>query len=189
MTLILASSSPRRKELLTQLGLTFRIMTSNVKENTDRNVPPEELTVKNARKKSLSVAEKAETGDIVIGADTVVAADGVVYGKPCDTEEAVRMLAALNGREHQVVTGVAVVRNGLIWTDYAVTRVQMARLSDGEIERYVATGEPMDKAGAYAIQGIGALFIEEIAGCYFNVVGLPLHVLSRLLHKAGFDLL
>ena len=189
MTLILASASPRRRKLLTQLGLDFEVVTSDFEEDNSQDISPIELVLRQAREKSLAVAAKTESHDIIIGADTIVVVDGEVYGKPHDTNDAVRMLTNLSGREHHVITGIAVVRNGQVWTDHAVTAVYMAKLSDGEIQRYVATGEAMDKAGAYAIQGIGSILIERIAGCYFNVVGLPLHILSKLLHKAGVDLL
>ncbi len=189
MTLILASASPRRRELLTQLGLNFMVVTSDFEEDNSLEMPPTELVLRQAREKSLAVAAKVDANDVVIGADTVVVVDNEVYGKPRDTNDAIRMLASLSGREHCVITGVAVARNGQVWTDRAVTRVRMAKLSDDKIKRYVATGEPMDKAGAYAIQGIGSILVEEIAGCYFNVVGLPLRILSELLHKAGIDLL
>lgn len=191
MSIILASASPRRQELLTQVGCDFKVITSNIVEDNTQDLPPNELAVLQARAKALDVAAKLSAGDIVIGADTIVILDGQVFGKPADTDDACRMLAGLSGREHQVITGVAIVESGSdkCWTDYAVTTVTIAELTKEEIARYVATGEPMDKAGAYAIQGKGALFVERINGCYTNVVGLPLTTMRNLLEMAGVCLL
>ncbi len=191
MSIILASASPRRQELLTQVGCDFEVITSSVIEDNTQDLPPNELAVVQAKAKAADVAGKLNSGDIVIGADTIVVLDGQVFGKPADAYDACRMLSDLSGREHQVVTGVAIVEcgTGRSWTDFSVTTVHIAQLTKEEIERYVATGEPMDKAGAYAIQGVGALFVERINGCYTNVVGLPLATLRNLLNMAGVYLL
>lgn len=189
MSVILASASPRRQELLQQVGCEFRVVTSDIIEEHNRQCPPAELAVSLASAKALDVAARVDDGEVIIGADTIVVLQGQVYGKPVDEDDARRMLTGLAGREHHVITGVAVVKGDSIWTDFAVTAVTITALSAGEIERYIATGEPMDKAGAYAIQGIGALFIESIGGCYSNVVGLPLFTLSGLLKKTGVHLL
>ena len=137
----------------------------------------------------MDVASKLPGDEIVIGADTVVAIDEEVFGKPSDAADAGRMLRELSGRRHFVYTGVAVVHGEDVWTEVAATEVVIRILSDEEIAAYVATGEPLDKAGAYAIQGRGALLVERIEGCYTNVVGLPLESLAKLLAKAGVHLL
>lgn len=189
MTIILASASPRRRELLVQAGCDFVVVNSAVIEDNTLDLPPEELAMLLAKDKAADVFSKVEKQDVVIGADTIVVLDGQVYGKPVDTKDARRMLTSLSGREHQVITGIAVVTEGNTWTDFVVTRVKMEDSKAEQIEAYLATGEPMDKAGAYAIQGMGALLVESISGCYTNVVGLPLNKLSSVLKKAGVNLL
>ncbi|SDF21150.1 Maf family protein [Sporolituus thermophilus] len=189
MGIILASASPRRQELLRQVGCQFEIVVSDVIEDNGQHVPPAELAVTQAKAKALDVAARVSSDQVVIGADTIVVLEGQVYGKPADADDARRMLTDLSGKEHHVITGVAVVKGQNIWTDFAVTSVRIRNLSAVEIERYIATGEPMDKAGAYAIQGKGALLVEGISGCYANVVGLPLVTLAGLLKKAGVELL
>ncbi|AJQ27077.1 Maf family protein [Pelosinus fermentans] len=189
MTIILASASPRRRDLLTQVGCDFVVMTSGVVEDNAQAVPPHELAVLQAKEKALDVFSKVQAHDVVIGADTIVVLDGQVYGKPVDKNDARRMLTSLTGKEHQVITGIAVVTAKEIWNDFVVTNVKIGDIKAEEIEAYLTTGEPMDKAGAYAIQGKGALFVESINGCYANVVGLPLNKLSELLKKAGVKLL
>lgn len=184
MTFILASASPRREELLRQVGCKFYIVTSDIVEDNGQKLPPAELAVAHARAKALEVAARSAAGDIVIGADTVVVYGGQVYGKPADAGDARRMLSELAGDEHQVVTGIAVSRGGQVWTDFAVTAVRLRPLSQADIDGYIATGEPFGKAGAYAIQGIGALLVEGICGCYSNVVGLPLRLLDDLLRRS-----
>jgi septum formation protein len=184
MSLILASASPRREELLRQVGCAFTVMASEAEEENDRQLPPAALAVDHALAKARDVALRVSPGDAVVGADTIVVLDGQVYGKPRDVAEARRMLAALAGREHQVITGVAVVKDDAAWTDFAVTAVRFRALTPKEIERYLAGGEPLGKAGAYAIQGEGALLVEGITGCYSNVVGLPLVTLDKLLRRA-----
>lgn len=189
MAIVLASSSPRRQQLLEQLGCKFSIITSNFTEDNSKSIPPRELAVFHAREKAWDVALRVERHDVVIGADTIVVLEGQVYGKPLDAIDAKRMLTNLSGKTHQVITGIAVVRGAEVWTDSVITQVRIAQLEVKEIERYAATGEPLDKAGAYAIQGIGAQIVESINGCYSNVVGLPLNALTKLLKKAGVCLL
>lgn len=183
MNLILASGSPRRRQLLEQIGLTFTVRSSDVDETIDHRLPPAQIVEELSLRKALAVAEDCAPEDIVIAADTVVILDGAVLGKPADEAEAVRMLTALAGRGHQVYTGVTVLRGGQRITGHEATAVTFRPLSDGEIRDYVATGEPMDKAGANGIQGYGALLVEGIEGDYFNVMGLPVCRLGRMLSQ------
>ena len=184
---ILASASPRRKELLEQIGCCFRIETADTEEAGGEGMTPSELVMKNAHLKAAAVA--ARYPDIpVLGADTVVSLDGNIYGKPRDKEHAREMLTRFSGRVHQVTTGIALVWKGHLWQAYETTEVAFAPLSAAAITRYIETGEPADKAGAYGIQGRAAVFIEQIRGSYSNVVGLPLHCLDGLAEKAGIDL-
>jgi septum formation protein len=188
MPIILASASPRRQQLLKQVGCSFTVVTSDIVEDNQLDLLPHELTVHHARLKAIDVAVHHDVDDIVIGADTIVVLDGKVFGKPVDAADAKSMLTSLSGRSHQVITGIAVVQGYEVWTDFTETQVQFVPLTEDEIERYIGTGEPLDKAGAYAIQGIGALFVDHISGCYTNVVGLPLNTLAKLLKKAGISL-
>ena len=184
---VLASGSPRRQELLRQIGCEFSVMVSHAEEETGEGLSPEILAVKNACAKALAVAK--ETGDLpVLGADTVVALEGHIYGKPTDEADARRMLRMLAGKKHQVSTGIAFARGGKVFSDAVTTEVCFGEMTAEEIAAYVDTGEPMDKAGGYALQGRAAVFIEGIHGSYSNVVGLPLHALSLLAGKAGVDL-
>jgi septum formation protein len=182
LPLILASASPRRRELLTSLGLDFTVLPSSVDEASIPidGLTPAQTVEKLARVKAEAVAE-LYPDRLVIGADTVVVQNDVIYGKPVDAADAVRLLGLLQGQAHQVFTGVAVVAGARCVTAIETTQVWMRPLSEAERQAYVATGEPMDKAGAYAIQGAGSVLIPRIEGCYFNVVGLPLHRLSMLL--------
>lgn len=186
--LILASQSPRREALLRQVGLNFEIMPSDVEEVFPAGEPPAATAEMLALVKAQQVASQRTEG-LVIGADTVVVVDGQILGKPAGPDEAKEMLRLLSGREHQVITGVAVVdaATGRARSDGVATSVRFAPLSEEAIARYVATGEPLDKAGAYAIQGFGALLIEGLCGCYYNVVGLPLRRLAELLGEFGYD--
>ncbi len=184
--LILASASPRRKVLLEQIGLVFEVVASDVPES----FPPE--TPVRAQAGELAVCKAAQISDrfasgIVIGADTVVVLDGRPLGKPEDSQQAIEMLRALSGRSHEVITAVAVINaaDGRIERGDECTQVFFRKLSDREIRGYIASGEPMDKAGAYGIQGKGALLVRRIEGCYSNVVGLPLVRLARLLEPFG----
>ncbi len=189
MAIILASASPRRMELLSQVGCKFTVQVSDYEENNTMDLPPAEIAVSHARAKALAVAAQFSPDDVIIGADTVVVLKNCIFGKPRDLEEARRMLLELAGQDHQVITGVAVARGSQLFTDFAVTVVHMRSCSAQEIERYLAAGEYCDKAGAYAIQGYGALLIDSINGCYSNVVGLPLTTVAKLLQKAGVNLL
>lgn len=189
-TLILASASPRRRELLALLGLPFQVQESNVDEQISHQLAPEQIVETLSRQKAQAVAGNLSAG-LVIGSDTIVVLDGEVLGKPRNEADAFRMLSSLQGREHQVVTGVAVVdaATGRTELGHRVTRVKMRALDEQEIRAYIATGEPLDKAGSYAIQGIGATFVEGIVGDYFAVVGLPLHLTAQLLSRFGVSVL
>lgn len=193
--IILASASPRRKELLTQMGLDFEIKVSGVEEVTERNEPAEmvkELSALKAVDIFERLTEKEKEEALVIGADTVVALDECIMGKPVTEENAIQMLTALQGREHQVYTGVTLVykaegkNNIKVKSFYEKTDVFMYPITEKEIKNYVATGEPMDKAGAYAIQGGCAIHIKGINGDYSNVVGLPVGRLYQEMKKIPF---
>lgn len=186
--IILASSSPRRRELLEAVGCDFEVMVSRADETVPEGTPPEEAVVLLARRKCASAAALAPER-VVLAADTLVAIDGVALGKPSSPEDAAAMLRRLSGREHSVFTGVAVRRGERERYSREETRVKFRRLDEREIERYVASGEPMDKAGAYGIQLRGALLVEGICGDYPNVVGLPLVLSARLLAEFGVTLL
>lgn len=183
--IVLASQSPRRRELLSGFISDFKIITDNSEEVIPPDIPPEEVVKTLAMQKAENVAAKADSDAIIIAADTIVFADGKILGKPKDETEASEMLHRLSGREHHVCTGIAVIdkRRGKAACDFERTMVYFKHLTDGEIERYIETGEPMDKAGAYGIQEKGALFVEGIRGDYFNVVGLPLCRLGQLLAR------
>lgn len=187
-TLILASASPRRQELLRQIGCTFRVVVSDAQELSENGLLPEKLAAENARRKAEDVAAKEGSNRPVLGADTVVAVDEMILGKPKDEADAVRMLRLLSGRQHFVFTGIALAYRGEVYEDVVRTAVWMDTLSEKEIEAYIATGEPMDKAGAYAVQGRAAKFIPRIDGSFSNVVGLPLHAVKKLAQRAGIDL-
>ena len=188
MDIILASKSPRRRALLEQMGVRdFRIVTPDIDEHMDRGLPPAELVRQISLEKAQAVAAQADRNTVVIAADTVVALDGVVLGKPADKEEAFRMLSLLSGNRHQVYTGLTVLRGEQVFSQWEETAVTFRSLTAEEIEAYIATGEPMDKAGAYGIQGYGALFIEGISGDYYNVMGLPVCRLGQILGQLGMD--
>ena len=190
MKIILASQSPRRKELLERMGIQdFETISPNVDESVFHGLPPEELVRRLSAEKAAAVAGRAGEDAIVIAADTVVALEGAVLGKPADELDAFKMLSALSGVRHQVYTGVTVCRGGEKQTAHEVTDVTFRELSEEEIEHYIATGEPMDKAGAYGIQGYGALLIQGISGDYYNVMGLPVCRLSGMLARFGVDCL
>ena len=186
--LILASASPRRQELLQQIGCEFRVVVSNAEEISGDGFSPERTAVENARRKAEEVASREKGGAAVLGADTVVAVDGEILGKPKDEADAARMLRLLSGRQHFVFTGVALAYQGKVFEDVVRTAVWVDALSEEEIAAYIATGEPMDKAGAYAVQGKAAQFIPKIDGSFSNVVGLPLHAVKELSRKAGIIL-
>lgn len=193
---ILASGSPRRRELLTSLGLDFEIIVPNVDEEGFHldHLPPAEVVKFLARTKAQEVY-KHQNQAYVIGSDTLVVVNGEILGKPKSKEDAFRMLKALQGNQHEVVTGIAVFSPDArqefppMVCEALSTQVIMRPLSDAEIHAYIATGEPMDKAGSYAIQGYGSTLIERIDGCYFNVVGMSLFLLDRLFAQLGENLL
>jgi len=184
--IILASSSPRRCLLLTQVGVDFMQLIPAAVEETPLDLNFADVVQRNAAAKARTVLAQAQ-GRLILSADTIVELDGKPLGKPRDRDDAHRMLRALSGREHRVYSGIALIKpTGGTLTDYARTVVQFRGLSDEEITDYIASGEPMDKAGSYGIQARGALFIESVSGCFFNVMGLPLAKLWRLLHRAGW---
>ncbi len=182
MTLILASASPRRAELLKQAGLAFEIIEPAVDEDMTGGGDPGNMVVELAQKKALDVTRRLDSG-FVLAADTVVVCGGQILGKPVDDDHARRMLESLSGKEHEVFTGLALFDAGPAGfeTGFSRTKVWMKPLEKEHIDRYIKSGEPLDKAGAYGIQGRGAVFIDKIEGCYFNVVGLPLSLLFELL--------
>lgn len=197
--ILLASKSPRRQELLKNINLDFEVAVSNFDEKSvsQKDRQPGNYAGELALRKAETVADaiKAEKGIeyLVIGADTIVVLNGEVLGQPADAADARRMLKMLSGTANQVITGVAVIslKDGqkTVHKAFESTLVYFKHLADGEIERYIATGEPLDKAGAYGIQGIASLFVEEIEGCYFNVVGLPIMRLSKLFKLHGYSLI
>jgi septum formation protein len=179
-TLTLASSSPRRRQLLEMLGIPVRVLPSNIPEIRRPVETPMDYVERLAREKALSVP-----GGLVLGADTTVVVRDEVLEKPLDPADALRMLRKLQGRTHQVVTSVALVADETIHQATDVTNVVFRRLTDSFLEAYVATGEPMDKAGAYGIQGYGAALVERIDGDFFSVMGLPIRLVLELLERAG----
>lgn len=188
--LILASTSPRRAELLKQIGLNFLIKVSAVDETPLPGLTPPELVGLLAERKAAAVARELHDG-IVIGADTVVVWQGQVLGKPRNRDEAFEMLFKLQGSCHEVYTGIALidVSSGEVLVQHEKTRVCFRSLDESEIRQYIASGEPLDKAGAYGVQGLAAIFITRIEGCYTNVVGLPLARLSQMLKQLGCNVL
>lgn len=178
--LILASASPRRQELLGTLGLPFVVRPQNCPEHSDAQ-DPAQYVVEIALQKAKAAAAGAQPGDIVLGADTIVCLEGAILGKPRDGQDAARMLQALSGKTHGVYTGLALLRDGQALTHCQHTRVTFYPLTPAQIDWYVSTGEPLDKAGAYGIQGLGGLLVQEISGDYYNVIGLPIAPLARLL--------
>lgn len=180
LALILASASPRRKELLERAGLSFACIPARGEEVIEEGTPPEQAALTLAQQKALEVAE-ARPLDTVIGADTIVVLDGMILGKPKKEADAVRMLTLLSGREHLVLTGVCVVHKGHAHSFVQQTKVKFYPLTPAKIRAYVKTGEPMDKAGAYGIQEKGMALVEGIQGDFFNVMGLPIARLLRLL--------
>ncbi len=185
--LVLASGSPRRRELLSALGLRLEVRPADVDESPRPGEGPGAYVERLAREKATAAARP---GEWVLAADTAVVVGGEILGKPDDDRDAERMLARLSGREHEVLTGVALLEPtaGSEVSAVETTRVRFARLSADEIRWYVATGEPADKAGAYAVQGLGALLVESLEGSWSNVVGLPLRTVYRLAAESGWDL-
>jgi septum formation protein len=192
--IVLASASPRRHEILRNAGIPFSVQAADIDETPLKDELPRDCAERLAREKALTVW-RMRPGDMVLGADTIVVADGAILGKPFDGDDAVRMLRLLSGRVHQVITGVCVVggrgdsqltsSEPETRTASETTSVTMNELSDAEIRKYVATGEPMDKAGAYAIQGIASRWIPRIEGDYSNVVGLPMALVYSMLRERG----
>ncbi len=192
MEIILASGSPRRAKLLQQMGLHFKIVKSGINEGKLEK-PWTNGVQKLAKAKALAVS--GAPGQVVLGADTIVVHQNMVFGKPKNSEEAQKILQALSGTVHEVVTGICVAKyagNGKldkIYQDVEVTKVYFRDLESKEIQAYIASGESQDKAGAYGIQGLGALLVDKIEGCYFNVVGLPLSRTMQLLRRCGIPIL
>jgi septum formation protein len=189
MRIVLASNSPRRRELLSQVGVIFDVIPSKFEEQMIELLPSE-MVEHFAYMKAKDVASTIKGDALVIGSDTIVYLEGIM-GKPKNREEAFEMLLKLAGREHQVFSGLSIINTatGESVTEHESTRVKMKALSSAEITAYIDTGEPLDKAGAYAIQGTGSLFVERIEGDYFNVVGLPLFRLGRMLKHFGVELI
>lgn len=188
MKLVLASGSPRRRELLSSVGVDFEVLASHIREGMRPGETPQTYVTRLADEKAAEVAARRPSS-WVIAADTIVCLDNAILEKPRNRDEAIAILSSLAGREHVVYTGLTLRSEiaGYRDTRVATTRVRMSSLSRAEVEWYVDTGEPMDKAGAYAVQGVGALFIEEIHGNYANVVGLPLSMLFDMMRKAGIS--
>ena len=189
--LVLASASPRRRELLTQAGLRFEVYPADIAEDLLPGEEPVAYVTRLAREKAEHVYQKLAKNTpkkhlVVIGADTTVTFDGHVLGKPEDAADAARMLRQLSGRAHRVATGIALVSAAGTMATAEITEVWFKPLAEEEIASYIATGEPMDKAGAYAIQGLAARWIPRIEGCYFNVVGLPVARLWTMLGEVSF---
>ncbi len=186
--IILASASPRRREILENMGARFTVITSDADENADIS-DPVSLTVELARRKGravydLLVSRGEADGAIIISADTVVFCEGYALGKPKDEAQAREMLSLLSGRTHSVATGIAVTVGGKTFTDCSITEVEVAEIPSEEIDRYIASGEPFDKAGGYGIQGGFCRWVKKIDGCYFGVVGLPANLLNSLFYSA-----
>lgn len=182
--LILASASPRRQELLRSAGISFIVQPADIDEAPLPNESPQACAGRLAREKARTV-HKHHPEEFVLGADTIVVIDGLILGKPRDIDDAARMLRVLSGRQHSVVTGVCLLGPAFESATSETTVVKMSEISENEIRDYIATGEPMDKAGAYAIQGIASRWIPRIEGDYSNVVGLPVALVYSLLRKAG----
>jgi septum formation protein len=181
--LVLASASPRRAELLRAAGIEFSVRSADLDETQLPDETPPSYVLRLSREKALAVAQPDE---LVLGADTTVVVNGEIAGKPADATDARRMLQMLGGDWHEVLTGVSLVKDTQVCSELAVTRVKFAPLSEAEIDWYIATHEPFDKAGAYGIQGYASRFVEQIEGNYANVVGLPVQVVYRLLHQFGW---
>ena len=190
MNIVLASASPRRRELLSMLGVeNFKIIPAVGEEIIDISRAPEEIVCALSFEKAAEVSRLCTDTDVIIAADTVVAMDGEIMGKPARKDEAFQMLSKLSARTHIVFTGVTVMQGKKMFTEYERTSVRFRELTEREILAYIETGEPMDKAGSYGAQGIGSLFVEGIEGDFFNVMGLPLCRLSKMLEKLGVNLI
>ena len=185
MRFVLASQSPRRQQLLQLLRVSFVVRPADIDEAMYPNLPPQQEVSRVSKLKA--EATPREPGDVVIAADTIVVLQDKVLGKPADKADAIAMLRALSGRDHQVMTGITVLRDGKAATHTEITDVQFRPLTEDEILRYVETGEPMDKAGSYGIQGYAAPFVEGIRGDYYNVMGLPVCRLQQMLQEIAPD--
>lgn len=186
MAIILASSSPRRKEILNELGIDFKIIISDVDETSNETIP-EKLVETLSYRKAYAVSQKASNDDIIIAADTVVAIGDKILGKPANYKEAKNMLKSLSGNAHKVITGICLKRGNNTLTSHDVTYVYFKNLSNEDIDNYLSNDEYIDKAGSYAIQGLGGAFVERIEGSYSNVVGLPKELLLNMLAKIEKD--
>ena len=191
MKLILASGSPRRKELLKMTGLKFDVVTSDADESIPSETSPGVAALMLSERKALAVANLPDCkGSIVIGADTIVSLDGQTFGKPKDEDDAERMLTLLSDGWHEVYTGIALQKNGKLIIDFDVTHVRMRKMEPAEIKAYIKTKEPMDKAGAYAVQDVGSIFVSRLDGSFHNVMGLPISlVCDRLSRDYGIHVL
>ncbi len=189
MRLILASESPRRAELLTSAGFTFDVLPASIDETAHDHEPPADYVLRVARAKAEAVASRADEGRLILAADTTVVVDRRLLAKPDDNDEARAMLRLLSGRTHEVLTGVVLRAPDGVFDEVVTTRVRFVPLSEAEIEWYVATGEPLGKAGAYGIQGRASRFIDAIDGSWSNVVGLPVASVYALMKRSGRDIL
>ncbi len=190
MNIILASGSPRRKELIEMLGITNPLIFPAVGEEVVREgLAPSEVVRELARQKAVEVRDIKGGENLIIAADTVVSIDGEILGKPKSKADAIAMVKKLSGKKHKVFTGICVTKDDVEICDFEETEVSFRVMTDMEIEKYVETGEPMDKAGAYGIQGKGALFVEGIVGDFYNVMGLPVCKLGTILEKLGVDII
>lgn len=187
--LILASKSPRRRELLDRMGLAHTVISVDTDEHFPDGLSPEDVVTYISKGKALAAAAQVTPEDLVITADTMVFLDDKKLGKPKNEDDAFSMLSALSGRAHTVCTGVTVMQGSRLLTEAEATHVYFAPLSEDTIRAYIRTGEPMDKAGSYGIQGMGALLVEKIDGDFFNVMGLPVRRLSTMLKQFGVDVL
>jgi septum formation protein len=195
LRIILASSSPRRIKLLNLLRIDFDTIPANIEEDFEGYMGAGQYVMEISKQKAMSVAKKVRSqydeDTYVLGADTVVVIDGFILGKPEDEDSAFRMLKLLENRWHDVITGMTLVNTETLKciTEIELTRVKISSFPKGFLERYLASSEPYDKAGSYGIQGLGSLMVECIEGCYFNVMGLPLYRLSKMLEKEGYEVL
>ena len=185
MNIILASASPRRRELLERMGLRFTVRTADHDETMDLTADPEAEVRRVSLLKARAVEQLCAKEDLIIAADTIVVCQGRILGKPADEAEAYEMLRLLSGREHRVITGLCVLKDGISYCHSEVTHLSFVELTDQQIRAYIATGEPMDKAGAYGIQGKASIFVPGIRGDYYNVMGLPVCALAQILEKCG----
>ena len=181
--IILASGSPRRRELMTLAGFEFTVVKTDCDETLPDGIAPADAVVMLSGRKAREARKNAPEGALIVAADTVVAIDGRILGKPADKDDAAAMLRELSGRTHTVYTGVCVMSDKVTESFFEATDVTFFPLTDEEINAYVATGEPMDKAGAYGIQGLGGLLCERINGDYYNIVGLPIAKTARVIRK------